>query len=291
MKETEIAALITLLDDDDHEVVAHVWNKIKSIGPSIVPVLENSWNPDYNPTQSERLEDLIHEIQFESLVAEIDTWINAPTQDLKRGYFLISKYFFPEIDEAVIDSKIAKIRQKIWIELNNQQTPFEQIQIFNQVIYDHLGFKGDLNSSTNSDFCLNHILETKRANPISMGLLYIIVAQSLHLPIFGVLLKGYFVLAFCKSNHLAFGDSDKLMDDVLFYLNPFQQGIIFSKAQIDDYLKRTNIPSEPKYYIPADNRENLKELLRYLIVVNERNEKSNPSIFSELKVLLKKISR
>jgi hypothetical protein len=82
MKSTEINALITLLDDDDQEVVAHVSEKIKSLGRSIVPTLEQVWNPDFNPVQSERLENLIHEIQFEDLLHAIEVWRESPTVDV-----------------------------------------------------------------------------------------------------------------------------------------------------------------------------------------------------------------
>ncbi len=289
MKDSEIAALITLLDDDDQEVVSHVWSKIKSLGPSIVPILENSWNPDFNLTQSERLEELIHEIQFDSLLNEIDTWLNSPTQDLLRGYFLISKYFFPELDSTIIENKISKIRQRIWIELSNNQTPFEQIQIFNQVLYQQLAFKGDIEAAENTDFCINHILETKRGNPVSLGLFYIILAQSLQLPIYGVCLKSYFILAFCKSNHLVFSNEEQLLNDVLFYLNPFQSGVIFSKTQIDDYLKRIGADNDIANYAPADTLTVLKELLSYIIYVNQQNPKSDARIVLEIGAILKKI--
>lgn len=289
MKDSEIAALITLLDDDDQEVVSHVWSKIKSLGPSIVPILENSWNPDFNLTQSERLEELIHEIQFDSLLNEIDAWLNSPTQDLLRGYFLISKYFFPELDSTIIENKISKIRQRIWIELSNNQTPFEQIQIFNQVLYQQLAFKGDIEAAENTDFCINHILETKRGNPVSLGLFYIILAQSLQLPIYGVCLKSYFILAFCKSNHLVFSNEEQLLNDVLFYLNPFQSGVIFSKTQIDDYLKRIGADNDIANYAPADTLTVLKELLSYIIYVNQQNPKSDARIVLEIGAILKKI--
>jgi regulator of sirC expression with transglutaminase-like and TPR domain len=289
VKDSEIAALITLLDDDDQEVVSHVWSKIKSLGPSIVPILENSWNPDFNLTQSERLEELIHEIQFDSLLNEIDTWLNSPTQDLLRGYFLISKYFFPELDSTIIENKISKIRQRIWIELSNNQTPFEQIQIFNQVLYQQLAFKGDIEAAENTDFCINHILETKRGNPVSLGLFYIILAQSLQLPIYGVCLKSYFILAFCKSNHLVFSNEEQLLNDVLFYLNPFQSGVIFSKTQIDDYLKRIGADNDIANYAPADTLTVLKELLSYIIYVNQQNPKSDARIVLEIGAILKKI--
>jgi len=278
--------LITLLDDDDQEVVAHVSERIKSLGKSIVPTLEKVWNPDFNPIQSERLENLIHEIQFEALLHAIEVWREAPTVDILKGYYLISSYFFPDLNFDEIERKVKKIRQKIWIELNYNQTPLEQVQIFNHVFYYHLGFLGDQEAATNPDFCINHVLDSKKGNPISLGLLYISLAQSLQLPIYGVRLINYFIMAFCKTP--SFGEKNEGNEsDVLFYINPFQKGVIFSKNQIDDYIKRMDTITKPQYFNPANSTEVIIELIDYLIFVNE--QKNSFDVSAELKLIRKKI--
>lgn len=272
MNPNELNALIALLDDDDREVLENVWNRIKSYGEEVIPHLENAWTADFNVKQSERLEEIIHEIQYESLLEQIDQWQNSPTPDLLLGYFLVSKYFYPNIHFEVIERKVMRIRQSIWLELNSNQTPFEQIQIFNQVLYYHLGFKGEQEASQNEDFCLNHVLESKKGNPISLGILYIVLARSLNLPVFGVCLVNYFILAFCRSEQIDFDEDEELQKQVLFYLNPFQKGVIFSKNQIDDYLKRMDTKQNSLYYSPADTIRVIKEMLHYLIVINEQKK-------------------
>ncbi len=289
MNHAEIEALVTLLDDEDKEVLNHVWHKIKSYGKEVVPVLEDYWNPDFNATQSERLESLIKEIRFESLLAEWDEWLNAPTHDLLRAHYLVSSYFFPGLDFEALERKISKIRQSIWIELNNNQTPFEQIQIFNQVLYYHLGFNGDQNASDNVDFCLNHILDSKRGNPISLGFMYIVLARSLNLPMYGVRLKNYFILAFCKSQELDLASEEENEKSVLFYVNAYQKGVIFARNQIDDYLKRMDEKPKNIYYAPSNTIEIVKEILHYLIVIN--TQKNQEEIVRELKMIKERISR
>jgi hypothetical protein len=223
MNPNELNALIALLDDDDREVLENVWNRIKSYGEEVIPHLENAWTADFNVKQSERLEEIIHEIQYESLLEQIDQWQNSPTPDLLRGYFLISKYFFPNINFEVIERKVMRIRQSIWLELNSNQTPFEQIQIFNQVLYYHLGFKGEQEASQNEDFCLNHVLESKKGNPISLGILYIVLARSLNLPVFGVCLVNYFILAFCRSEQIDFDEDEELQKASFILSEPFSK--------------------------------------------------------------------
>ena len=65
MKNAEIKALVALLEDDDNEVVAHVEEKIMSMGTGIIPFLEEEWESSFNPNSQRRIEDLVHVLQFE----------------------------------------------------------------------------------------------------------------------------------------------------------------------------------------------------------------------------------
>ena len=167
-----------LLDDSDQEVFKHVHNKLKSFGPDVIPTLEQAWGAELNPTAHERIEEIIHEIQFESLEDEWRLWLsNADNPDLLNGAFLIAKYHYPELRFEEVQKKIFKIKQSIWLELNYNQTPLEQIQIFNQVFYTHQSFKGSQSSSDYQDFCINQALDSKKGNSLSIGIIYQIIAQ------------------------------------------------------------------------------------------------------------------
>ena len=48
MEDNEIKALISLLDDDDKQVVSHVEERILSIGKEIIPYLEKEWETSFN---------------------------------------------------------------------------------------------------------------------------------------------------------------------------------------------------------------------------------------------------
>ena len=47
LKETEIKALVSLLDDEDAQIVSHVEDKILSLGTPIIPFLEQEWESNY----------------------------------------------------------------------------------------------------------------------------------------------------------------------------------------------------------------------------------------------------
>ena len=43
MEEKELKALVSLLDDDDQQIISHVEGKILSIGKTVIPFLEREW--------------------------------------------------------------------------------------------------------------------------------------------------------------------------------------------------------------------------------------------------------
>ena len=282
--ENEIHALIQLLDDDDHEVFKHVHAKLKSLGTDIIPTLEEVWSAELNPSTHERLEEIIHEIQFDSLQSEWEFWLSKEIPDLLTGAYLVAKYHYPELNFEEISKKIFKLRQNIWLELNYNQTPLEQIQIFNQVFYSYHGFKGSQTSNDYQDYCINQVLDSKKGNSITIGIMYQILANELSLPVYGVTLQRHYILAFCKRNILDFSGEDNNEREVMFYVNPINRGSIFSRNEIKDYLEKLGAETDSKYFLPADNVTIVKELLNYLIELN--NQQNREDRVKELNLLL-----
>jgi len=283
--EREINALIKLLDDNDQEVFRHVHDKLMSFGIEVVPTLEEAWTADLTPTTHERLEEIVHGIQFDSLVKEFKLWLSKESPDLLTGSFLISKYFYPDASMDDVRIRLQKIRQSIWLELNYNQTPLEQIQIFNQVFYNYHNFKGQQVSSDYFDYCINHVLENRKGCSMSVGIIYQILANDLNLPVYGVTLMRHYILAFCKKTIFDFNTELYLEREVMFYINPINKGSIFSRNEIKDYINKLDAEQLDEFFIPSDNLSILKEQLRYLIDIAE--EKKEKERVDELSYLLK----
>ncbi len=263
----EILALIQLLDDEDSEVFKHVHDKLISLGNDIIPELEQAWASELNPLAHERLEDIIHTIQFDALEQEWEEWLFLDPPDLLTGAYLVAKFHYPELEIEEVYKKIQKIKQSIWLELNYNQTPLEQIQIFNQVFYTYHNFRGSQTSSDYQDFCINNVLDTKKGNSIVIGIIYQILAQELNLPVYGVTLSRHYILAFCKKTILDFYSEHNLEREVMFYINPINKGSIFSRNEIKEYLERMKAEREARNFIPANNNNIIKELLTYLMEI------------------------
>jgi regulator of sirC expression with transglutaminase-like and TPR domain len=287
LPDSEINALIYLLDDSDKEVLNHVHSKLKSFGPSIIPSLESGWTTDLNPLQHERLEEIIHDIQFDSLTDEIKAWVETDEKNLLMGFYLISKYHYPELNFEELQKKIFKIKQSIWLELNYNQTPLEQIQIFNQVLYKYHNFKGQQTAISFQEFCLNHVLETKSGNVIAIGMLYQILANELNLPVYGVPLPKYYVVCFCKKYIYDFTDIPSTEKEVMFYINPVNKGTVFSRNEIKDYLEKMQLEKKENYFAPTSNLSIIIEYISYLLdFYKSQNEPQRVQDLKQIRMFL-----
>ena len=91
MKDTELKALVSLLDDEDAQIVSHVEQKILSLGTTIIPFLEEEWESNFNPTVQRRIEEIIHTLQYELLKERIQQWYISEEQDLLTGMWQIGR--------------------------------------------------------------------------------------------------------------------------------------------------------------------------------------------------------
>ena len=263
-----IQALVRLIDDPDELVYQQVRDELLKFGSEVLPVLEQSWEQDYYGLLfQDRIENLIHDIQFESVKAQLKTWLQAPDKDLLSGAIIIAKYQYPGLDAALLHERIQAIRRDIWLELNDHQTAFEQVKIFNRIFFGMHRFRGESqNYHTPANSYINTVLESRKGNPLSLCLIYSVIAQSLDLPIYGVNLPNHFVLAYMDSKHSAFG-LKKEDDDygVLFYINAFSKGSIFDAAEIKAFIQGIHLQPDRSFFEPCSNSAILKRMLSNLI--------------------------
>jgi regulator of sirC expression with transglutaminase-like and TPR domain len=287
MDNNEIRALLNLLDDPDEEVYSHVKSKLLSMGQPIIPVLENAWEmgDPFNTLIQTRIEGIIHNIQFENVASALKNWAEEGAKDLLTGTILITKYQYPDLNEEKINKKLELISKDVWLELNVNLTALEKVRILNHIIFDVHGFSGNTsNYHAPQNSYINNVIESKKGNPLSLSILYAIVAQNLGIPIYGVNLPQHFILAYMDFVH-----GQKLDEEnVLFYINPFSRGAVFTRKEIDAFLKQLNLDPNPIFYKPCSNLDIVKRLLQNLIYSYEKLGYISKQ--QELQNLLNKIS-
>lgn len=258
MDDNKLKALISLLDDDDKEVFTHVEQEIINIGESIIPFLESEWETNFNPIVQRRIEDLIHTLHYDLLLLRLKTWTENGGIDLLEGLWIIATYQYPDLNFQKLKNEVEQIYYETWLELKPDLLPLDQVKVLNSVLFNKLKFSANTkNFHSPSNSMINVVLETKRGNPISLCAIYMLVAQKLKIPIYGVNLPNLFILTYKSAA-------------TQFYINAFNKGLIFSRADIDNYVSHLNLLPNEIFYQPCNNIEMLKRILRNLIVAFEK---------------------
>lgn len=274
----EIQALITLIDDPNEINYLQVRERIMELGDSMVPELEHAWEViDFGDLFRNRIEDLLHDIHISSVKKRLEAWRDGGGEDLLEGTLIVSRYRYPDLDEAKVKARLAAIRQDIWLELSDDLTAYEKVRVFNHTFFQTHGFRGNKkNYHASQNSYINDVLEQHKGNPLSLGIIYQILAKQLGLPIFGVNLPNHFVLAYLDEK----GTGGEYP---LFYINPFSQGAILGRKEIDEFLAKLKMPRHPYFYVPCTNIDIIRRQLNNL--VNGYGENGNPDRADELKKL------
>lgn len=287
MKKTEeLNALIQLLDDPDEMVFTHVRGKFLELGLDAVPHLENNWELAEEILVQQRIENLIHSIKSHDVFQDLKNWKENGGQNLLNGAILVAKYHYHNIDEEKIRSKINQIKQDVWIELNDELTAFEKIKVLNHIIFNLHDFKGDKDDFHNpKNSFINRVVDTKKGTPLSIGILYAIIAQGLDIPVYGVNLPHHFILAYEDEFLANFAPPEMATPGILFYINTFSSGVVFGKQDILEFLKQIEVEPKEEYFKPCNNIAIIKRMITNICYAYEKQDK--PEKKAHFKELLK----
>lgn len=282
MEKSKLDALINLLDDPDKTVYELVEKELLKETDEIIPMLEEKWETSFDVNYQERIENLIQSIQFKETYNKLKLWINTNTKerDLFTGFWIVDQFQYPDLNLLNIQLKVENIRKKIWVELNNSLTLLEKTTILNHFFFNINGFSINLSNTNSSQNCfLSQILDSKKGNPVSLSILYTILARQLELPAYFIDFPKNPLIAIVEPELARKVHKGSLDSDVLFYINPSHKGAITSIKEIKYHLRKNEyLPlhhfTEPKSDVLVIQRllESLAESYQYLGMIDKEKQ-------------------
>lgn len=262
MQNKELQALINLLDDDNFEIYNIVREKLIRNGSEAVSILKQTRKNSSNELLIGRIDEICDVINYKSIKKELKIWSKNEDNELMQGVFLVTKLQYPNLKKEKIDKKIKEISNDIQNKIQEYHKPLDCVRIINDTLYDIFKFSGNVsNFFAVKNSYINDVLETKKGSHIIMTILYRAISLNLGLPIFPVDFPGNMLMAY-QMNYNVSKPSQK---NVLFYINPFNSGVIAMKYQIYRFLKKNKIIPKKHYFVPANHNKIVKVLIRFLI--------------------------
>jgi len=272
MNTSEFNALISLLDDTDPGVEQHVKDKLISMGEDAIPELERAWEANQDEFVQERIEDIIHVIQTERTVEGLKEWKEEGANSLLKGWYLVSRFQYAELDYVGFKNEINRLTNRIWLEMRTGMNLTERLMVINRMLFVHEKYRANRRSLHDpKNYFLNSLTETKKGAPISLGMLYLILCEELELPIKGIVLPGYFVLVHPEKKNE-------------FFIDVLNKGAFFLRKELDRFLKDMEVEKDDKYYQPHTNLDIIKELISTLM--NSYRQRKQHNKADRMQVLL-----
>jgi regulator of sirC expression with transglutaminase-like and TPR domain len=265
-----LRAMVSLLDDPDPEIYRRVQQDLDALGVHAVAQLEELWIQTEEVKERRSLEMVIHRLRWNDIQCHLTAWLEGDRSELLSALCIIARYQYPNLDEQAVRQTLQALRIEVWMGLNEQMTALEQVRHLNFVLFRVHKFRGNTDEylNPNNNF-INKVLETRKGNPLMIGLVYMLIAQKLDLPIFGVNLPQHFVLAYLEQG--SYSGQNKSEDfqqesyrRPLFYINAFNMGSVFGKRDVDQFLKMVQVEPKDQFYRACTNTEILLRLFANL---------------------------
>jgi len=247
--ESQKAALISLLADEDPAVYQAVREKILSCGQAAMEWLRPH-QLSSDPVLRRRAQEIIQHFARRTADDRFLAFCLTEGTDLnlEQGAWLLAQTQYPDINaeayEALFDSYAGELRERLDLRADADQI----LAGLNEYLFDVLHFKGnEQNYYDPENSYLNRVVDRRTGNPINLCLVYLLLARRLRLPLAGIGLPGHFICRFQSSSEE-------------YYVDVFNRGKIWTKADCVQYLLHGNYKLQAGHLAPVSPRRTLMRI-------------------------------
>lgn len=189
-------AIIRLLKDSDLETVNLTKRQLVQGGPGTIPDLRDLLTAEDHQVAG-HVRDILTEIEskyareaLESICGNVAT-----LTDLENASWYVAQIFLPGLELEPYQSKIASWGRELRQRLSTCESDESRVMAMSQFIGKELGLHGNESDYYNArNSFLPCVIDTRLGIPISLSLLYMMVARRANCVVEGINLPGHFVV-------------------------------------------------------------------------------------------------
>ncbi len=259
ISDSKINAILSLLDDEDSTIFKAARSELLSIFQSNHPesaqilqamVEKKNTAPAH---VSIRIEELIDDIQFQVLSPQfLRGFMDHAT--LETYAFLVMRIGYPDVNLDKYRQEFQRLESLLRLEyFTSSMSDIDKIFMMSVILFEKEGYRGNSAGYYEPDNSyLNRVIDRKLGIPISLGTIYLILAERFHLPIYGVNMPGHFLLKYETP-----GGEERFID-------PFNQGRILDKQDCIRFLHNQGYSMVDQYFAKASALDILERMFKNL---------------------------
>lgn len=251
----ELRCLVGLLDEEDPRSYELVREQILHVGDQVLPYIEER-RPEAKADYAARLDAVCRELRFQNLRADFFRLANNPDPDLETGAFLLMRFGYPGADSASLKRWLDEVAAQA-VPPGKPLDETERFHRLNTHLFSVMGFAGnELHYYDPDNSFLNRVIERRRGIPVSLCIVYLLLARRLGIKAYGVGTPGHFLVGFKGPEPV--------------YLDPFNKGKLMSAADVQKMLARAGYEFHPQYLAEAPSRDIIIRMMRNLISIYQK---------------------
>ena len=247
----EKEALISLLDDPSpavHQALIAQFTRLGAEGSELLCAIANSTNRIASLAAGEYL----RELKYSDPAADFRKFIHSLNYELETGMLLLNRTVNPALDVAGICTQLDALAARCRKLTPASRSLREQCRGLNRVLFEELGLRGNEENYTDpNNSLLDQVLSRHLGIPLSLSVVYLLVAQRLGLELEPVGVPGHFLVGCYEP-------------EGPFYLDAFNQGQFLTPDDIFARLRSQQRMPQLSDLAPTPVREVLSRCCRHL---------------------------
>jgi regulator of sirC expression with transglutaminase-like and TPR domain len=245
-------AFLSLLDDTTPAVRLGLLKYFQQLGPAAAPFLETI-SRGSNRILARHATWFLEELRFSDPVAEFRGFIRSQNYELESGSLLLARTVRPSVSPSGCSETLHEIAERCRELMVEPSSAREKCRVLNRVLFHEWGFHGNVEHYTDPrNSFLDQVLSRRTGIPISLSIVYLLVADRIGMTLEPVGLPGHFIVG-CFT------------DDLPFFIDPFDRGVFRDADEIFDLLRANNITPKASDLAPTPVREVLCRSCRNLV--------------------------
>ncbi len=245
-------ALVSLLDDTSAPVRRALLAHFAKLGTSAAPFLQTIAQGS-NRILARHAAWFLDELKFTDPVAEFRGFIRSQNYELETGVLMLARTVEPRLDPAECCRELTAIADRCRELIVEPSSMREKCRVLNRVLFHEWGFHGNVEHYTDPrNSFINQVLKRRTGIPISLSVVYLLVAERLGVDLEPVGLPGHFIVG-CFN------------DDLPFFIDAFDRGVFRDADEIFELLRANNIVPKATDLSPTPIREVLCRSCRNLV--------------------------
>ena len=264
LSESQRAALISLLADEDPAVHQTVRTKLITFGTTVLEWLRPYTLSD-EPLLRRRAQEIINFFGRKTADDRFMAFCASRGEDLplEEGAWLLARTQYPDINIGAYEALLDAFASVLYERINFTADVEHIVGTVNHYLFQELEFTpNEANYYDPDNSFLNRVIDDREGIPITLSVLFLELGRKLEIEkLDGMPFPGHFMVRFTEP------DKDPI------YIDVFDGGKLYQKNQLYSLIaNHSEVPLLDEHFKPATKRDIILRILKNLIAVSMQQD-------------------